>query len=161
MEKYNSGMDNTGDMPRTLSRRDLLLGLGAAAVAAGAGPAVAAMPGHNHAEHAPRHAALLDDTNTCLDKGRRCIAHCLTSWREGDLELADCAAKVHEMEAVCQAFAYLLAANSTYDAQYAAVCEVVCRDCSEQCRKHKEHVECRECGEACDAVVEAIKKAFG
>ena len=103
---------------------------------------------------------LLDAVNVCLDKGERCTAHCLVSFREGDLTLTDCASKVHEMQAICAAFSYLLAANSEYlEASY-RVCETVCSDCARECRKHDEHHECRACAEACEGVVDAIKLSF-
>ena len=92
----------------------MLLGMGAAAAMAYAGTAASAMPEHDHSKHTAQLPDLLNATNNCLDKGQRCIAHCLVSFQEGDLELADCAAKVHEMQAVCDAFSYLLAANSEY-----------------------------------------------
>ena len=62
--------------------------MGAAATAAYAGSATAAMPGHSHAHHKPRHEDVLKATNECTDTGRRCIAHCLVSFVEGDTELA-------------------------------------------------------------------------
>lgn len=139
-----------------LARRRMLLGMGAAAAMAYAGGSAAAMPGHDHSKHRPQHGDLLDATNDCLDKGRRCIAHCLVSFQEGDTELADCAAKVHEMQAVCDAFAYLLTANSEYVKAYAPVCEQVCKDCEQECLKHKEHIECKACADACAAVVDQI-----
>ena len=83
--------------------------------------------------------------------------HCLVSFTEGDLKLADCANKVHEMQAICTAFSYLLAANSNYVKAYAGVCEQVCRDCEKECRKHEEHIECKACAEACANVVDQIK----
>lgn len=115
------------------------------------------MPGHDHSKHTAQLPGLLDATNNCLDKGQLCKTHCLVSFKEGDLELADCAAKVHEMQAVCGAFSYLLAANSDYVKAYAGVCEQVCKDCEKECMKHKEHIECKACGEACVEVVDQIK----
>ena len=140
-----------------ISRRNILLGLGAVATAAYAGAAVAAMPGHDHSKHSAQLPDLLDAANNCLDKGERCIAHCLASFREGDLELADCASKVHEMQAICGGFSYLLAANSEYIKAYAGVCERVCKDCEKECRKHEEHIECKACAEACAEIVDQIK----
>ena len=139
------------------SRREILLGMGAVATAACAGPAVSAMPEHDHSKHSAQMPDLLDATNNCIDKGQRCIAHCLTSFREGDVSLADCAAKVHEMKAICGGFSYLLAANSGYVKAYAAVCEQACSDCEEECRKHEEHIECKACAEACADLVDQIK----
>lgn len=145
------------DSYQGINRRELLLGLGAAVSVACAAPALAAMPGHDHSKHSAQLPDLLDATNTCVDKGERCIAHCLVSFQEGDLELADCAAKVHEMRAICGAFSYLLAANSSYVGDYAAICAQVCEDCEQECRKHEEHIECKACANACADVVDQIK----
>jgi Cys-rich four helix bundle protein (predicted Tat secretion target) len=140
-----------------ISRREILLGIGAVASAACAGTAVSALPGHDHSKHSAQLPDVLDAANNCLDKGQRCIAHCLTSFREGDVILADCASKVHEMQAVCAAFSYLLAANSAYIKAYAGICETVCKDCEKECRKHEEHIECKACAEACKELVDQIK----
>jgi Cys-rich four helix bundle protein (predicted Tat secretion target) len=151
-----TSIDNRQIPATGLTRRELLLGLGAAAAVAGTGPAMAAMPAHDHSKHSAQQPELLEAANACLDKGRRCIAHCLVSFREGDTSLADCAAKVHEMQAICDGFAYLLAANSSYVNAYAGVCEQVCRDCEKECRKHEEHIECRACAQACAELVDQI-----
>ena len=144
-----------------MSRRELLIGMGAAAAAAYTGSAVSAMPGHDHSKHTAQQPGLLNAVNDCVDKGERCIAHCLVSFQEGDLELADCAAKVHEMQAICGGYSYLLAANSTYSKAYAAVCKQVCEDCEKECRKHEKHVECKACADACAEVVDQIGLVFG
>ena len=154
----------TGDRSQAtggLSRRDMLLGIGAAATMAYAGQAVSAMKGHDHSKHAAQFPDVLDAVNGCLDKGRRCISHCLVSFREGDTELADCASKVHEMQAICDAFAYLVAANSQYITAYADICTRVCQDCEKECRKHEEHIECKACADACAALVDQIKLRLG
>ena len=140
-----------------ISRREILQGIGAAAAMAYAGNAVSAMPAHDHSKHTSRLPGLLDAVNDCTDKGERCIAHCLTSFVEGDLALAACASKVQEMQAICGGYSYLLAANSEYTKAYAGVCEQVCADCEKECMKHKEHVECKACAEACANVVDQIK----
>lgn len=143
-----------------ISRREILLAMGAAATAAYSGSATAAMPGHNHSKHMSQYSEVLDAANTCLDKGQRCIAHCLVSFVEGDTALAKCASKVHEMQAICGAFSYLLAANSEYSKDYSNICVAVCEDCAKVCREHDEHHECRECAEACESIVKAIGKSF-
>jgi len=151
----------TADIPAEatvgISRRDMLLGMGAAAAVAYTGTAASAMPEHDHSKHSAQLPDVLDATNGCLDTGQRCIAHCLVSFQEGDLELADCASKVHEMQAVCGAFSYLLAANSEYSKAYAGICRKVCEDCEKECRKHKEHIECKACADACLELVDQIK----
>jgi Cys-rich four helix bundle protein (predicted Tat secretion target) len=139
-----------------ISRREILQGIGVAAAMAYAGNAVSAMPGHDHSKHTAQLPGLLDAVNNCLDKGQRCIAHCLTAFVEGDVALAKCASKVHEMQAICGGYSYLVAANSEYIREYARVCEQVCSDCEKECMKHKEHIECKACAEACADVVDQI-----
>ena len=135
-----------------------MLGLGAAAATmAYPGNTLAAMPGHDHSKHSTQLTDLMDAVNSCTDKGRRCISHCLVSFVEGDTELAKCASKVQEMLSVCGGYSYLVASNSSYIKDYAKVCEKVCSDCAKECREHEEHVECRNCAEACDDLIDAIK----
>ncbi len=157
MSDLNTSSQQQNEPNLGISRRELLLGMGATAAMAYAGNAAAAMPGHDHSKHTAQLPGLLDAVNDCTDKGQRCIAHCLVTYREGDLKLADCASKVHEMQAICVAFSYLLAANSDYVKAYAGVCEQVCKDCEKECRKHEEHIECKNCAEACANTVDQLK----
>jgi Cys-rich four helix bundle protein (predicted Tat secretion target) len=144
-----------------ISRRDVLFGLGAAAATFAVGSnAMAAMPGHDHSKHTAQQPAVLEAVNICTDKGTRCISHCLVAWNEGDLELAACAKKVNEMNAICDGFSKLLAANSSHVKDYAKICKSVCKECAKECRKHDKHHECRECAEACEELVKAIDKSF-
>lgn len=140
-----------------ISRRDVLLGMGAAATMAYAGSASAAAKGHDHSKHSTQLTDLMDAVNGCTDKGRRCISHCMVSFTEGDTELAACASKVQEMLSICDGFAYLVASNSSYTKEYSRVCEKVCTDCAKECRKHEKHIECEACANACDDIVDAIK----
>jgi Cys-rich four helix bundle protein (predicted Tat secretion target) len=147
----------------SVNRREFLAGAGAVAALTVSGAALGAATGkmHDHATHAPQHPNLLDAVNNCIAKGQTCVTHCLVSFKEGDTTLADCAAKVHEMDAICTAFSYLLAANSSYSNDYAKVCLAVCQDCEDECRKHEEkHKECKACAEACADVVAGVKKTF-
>ena len=157
MTAPKSPSNENKDVTSGISRRELLLGMSAAATAAYAGSAFSAAEGHDHSKHTAQLPDLLNATNNCVDKGQRCIAHCLVSFQEGDVELADCASKVHEMQAICGAFSYLLAANSSYVKAYADVCRQVCEDCEKECLKHEEHIECKACAEACADVVDQIK----
>ena len=141
----------------SVSRRDILLGMGAAATFAYTGTSNAAMSEHDHSKHSPQNTEILDASIACVDKAQRCIAHCLVSFQEGDTELADCASKAHEMKEICSAFSYLLSANSSYIKEYARISDKVCQDCSEECRKHDKHHECKACADACDEIIDAIK----
>ncbi len=157
MSKTTSPM-NMDQAPETgMSRREILMGLGAMAAVATSGAATAAMPEHDHSKHTAQLPDILDAANQCVDKGQRCIAHCLVTFQEGDTSLADCASKVHEMQAVCDAFSYLLAANSEYVKSYADICMTVCQDCETECKKHEKHIECNACAEACAELVDQIK----
>lgn len=153
-----------------LDRREMLIGMGAAALGMSA-IANASEGGdhsqhggrkkHDHSKHSPQQPTVLDAVNGCLDKGQRCIAHCLVAFQEGNTALADCAAKVHEMQAICAAFSYLLSANSGHIKAAAALCDAVCDECADECRKHDHHVECRECAEACETTIAEVRKVFG
>ena len=141
-----------------ISRRDMLLGMSAAATMAYAGSAsAAASKHHDHSKHSTQLTDLMDAVNACSDKGRKCIAHCMVSFTEGDMELAKCASKAQEMLSVCGGFEYLVASNSSYIKDYASVCEKVCADCAKECKKHDKHIECDACARACDDVIDAIK----
>lgn len=146
----------------TMTRRDLLLGMGAAAMVYT--PIASSMnhgEGHHqhmHSKHKPQQENVLDAVNGCVDKGQRCIAHCLVLFQEGDTSVADCASKVQEMNAICGAFSYLLTANSGHSGEMSKLCLSVCDECAKECRKHDQHHECRACAEACEATVAAIKK---
>ena len=157
MSEHESFLPTDDENTSGLTRREVLLGMGAVASAVYAGAAVSAMPGHDHSKHSAQLPDVLAATNDCLDKGQRCIAHCLVSFQEGDLVLADCASKVHEMAAVCSGFSSLLAANSSYTKEYASVCEKVCKDCEAECNKHEKHIECTACAAACAELVDQIK----
>ena len=159
MKKNETKQSNEKDV--SISRRDVLFGIGAAAATLALSEnALAAMPGHNHSKHSAQQPDVLNAVNNCTDKGTRCISHCLVAWNEGDLDLAACAKKVNEMNAICGGFSKLLAANSNHVNAYAKICKSVCDECAKECRKHDQHVECRECAEACEALIKAINKSF-
>jgi len=157
MSKKEITFMNQQEETAGISRRDMLLGMSAAATMAYAGSASAAAKGHDHSKHSTQLTDLMDAVNACNDKGRRCISHCMVSFTEGDMELAACASKAQEMLSVCGGFAYLVASNSSYIKDYARVCEKVCTDCAKECRKHEKHIECEACANACDDIVDAIK----
>jgi Cys-rich four helix bundle protein (predicted Tat secretion target) len=141
-----------------ISRRTLLSSAGAIGAALAGGLAYAADgPGHEHANHAPRHADALDAANQCSKMARLCLAHCLVSFQEGDTTLAVCARSVHNMISLCDAFSEQVISNSKYIQGIAQVCRTACVDCEKECRKHEnDHVECRQCADACVALISAI-----
>jgi len=146
-----------------LDRRTLLSGAGAIGAAL-ASSAVLANHHEGHDSHAHEHHAftggdLLAAASDCSNKGRRCLAHCITTFQRGDTSLADCAKKVNEMISLCDAFAQQVAMESPYVDGLAKVCSDACRDCEKECRKHAEkHAECRDGADACAALVSAINR---
>lgn len=140
----------------SVSRRDMLIGMGVATGLAYASSSIASESAHDHSKHRPQKPGMLNAANLCVDKGQRCIAHCLVTFQEGNTDLAVCASKVNEMQEICTAFAYLLSANSSYITEYSKIAEKVCQDCSDECRKHEKHHECRDCADACDELIDAI-----
>jgi hypothetical protein len=88
MSKHESRLETVQKHSSGLTRREVLLGIGAIASAAYASAGISAMPGHDHSKHSPQLPELLDAANNCVDKGQRCITHCLVSFREGDTSLA-------------------------------------------------------------------------
>ena len=158
----NKTMEQTGKQQASgsVTRREVLIGAGTLAASALAGGMAHAGTEHkhDHSKHSPQNPNLLAAVNDCLVKGQQCIAHCLVVFQEGDTSLAECAAKVHEMQAICDAYSYLLAANSEYIRDYASICITACEDCEMECRRHDHHVECRACAEACENVVQLAKK---
>ena len=141
-----------------MNRREVLVAAGALASMAAVGPA-AAKEAHDHSKHVPRHAGLLEELERCDSTGQICISHCFVSFSEGDTSLAQCAAKVHEMLAVCRAMSTLVASDSAHTRGMAKVCIDACRDCLAECEKHaKKHRECGDCAEACEAVIPDLEK---
>jgi Cys-rich four helix bundle protein (predicted Tat secretion target) len=141
-----------------LSRRAVLTGVGALGAALASGATLAAdSDEHSHHHHAPQNPGLLSAAEDCSSSARKCLAHCLVSFREGDTSLGDCARSVHEMLPICDAFGIQVASNSAYVDSLAKVCRQACADCETACREHeKSHVECKECAEACARIVAAI-----
>jgi len=161
MSKGNITSDNADSS--ILSRRDVLLGAGAATAFAYSGNLMAAAHGHNHehmhdhSKHTPQQPDLLDAVNDCTDKGQKCISHCMVTFVEGNTDLAVCAARAYEMHAICTTYSTLLTANSSYLKAYTKVAEASLKDCEEECLKHKKHLECKACAEACANVLDQIK----
>jgi hypothetical protein len=76
-------MSNRNSEQSGICRRDLLVGMGLTAMAYT--PVASAMEHehakHDHSKHKPQQEGVLESVNVCLDKGQRCIAHCLTMFQ--------------------------------------------------------------------------------
>lgn len=150
-----------------MNRRDLLVGLGAVALTAGAASAAEkkteAAPASAHAGHgdmgAHKNQALIDTSLDCAKKGELCINHCLTSFAAGDTSLAVCAKSVAEVIAVCTALSIAAAVESRNLPALAKAAMAFCKDCEDECRKHeKKHMTCKDCADACAKCLAECKK---
>lgn len=153
-----------------MNRRDMLASLGAMALVAGTGVASAAEKGKKedpHAGHAGhgaelgphKYQALIDAADDCSKKGLLCINHCLTSFAAGEKEMAQCARKVLEAMAVCDALRATAAVESKNLPALAKAAMAFCKDCEDECRKHeKTHSTCKDCGDACAKCLAECKK---
>lgn len=121
-----------------------------------AGPAEAKKP----AAPDPKRA-LLDALAKCLQTGEVCQAHCVEELGKGNVSMATCNKRVHEMLAMCRATLSLAALDSTLLPQAAAVCAAACKACAEACAEHKAHfahgmhLSCKDCMESCQACEKA------
>jgi Cys-rich four helix bundle protein (predicted Tat secretion target) len=140
METKDSGID----------RRAFLVG--AAGVAALASTRVAVAADDEHAGHTAPNAKLSAAARECVQRGEECIAHCLTLFKSGNTEMAECAARVEELVITCNALGKLATLDSEHLATFASATSKICRSCETECRKHeKTHAICRDCAEACAA----------
>lgn len=129
---------------------------------AGAGKGDAPDPHAGHEAHAAAtggsaNAAFAAATADCVEKGDACLQHCIASLSKGDTMMAECAAAVNEMLAVCRGMGTLALSGSKHLEAAARLCHDVCTDCAAACEPHVGHHEtCKACHEACQrAIVEA------
>lgn len=123
--------------------------------------------GHGHHEHntAGEHLArvqqgeakLVAAVAECGAAGELCLTHCITRLSQGDSSLGECAARVRDMLAVCQATSTLAASGSPLLPALKQVCNEACGACAEACAPHsKHHAECAACLRACRAVQQVL-----
>ena len=106
--------------------------------------------------------ALAAASGACVQAGNACLDHCLRLLADGDTSMGDCAKRVNDMLAVCEATARLSANNSEHLAALAKVCRDVCTACAKACTPHVgHHAECKACKESCDAMVAEAGKFLG
>lgn len=107
-------------------------------------------------------AALLQAAAECVRAGEACLSHCIRSLSTGSTMMAECAAKVRVMLAICRAIESLASSGSSHLAALARICVEVCTECGAACRPHAGHQpECAACARACQAMVEAARGVVG
>ncbi len=118
--------------------------------------------GHEAPAAGSAHASLAAATADCVEKGEACLQHCIASLSKGDTMMAECAAAVNEMLAVCRGTGTLALAGSKHIKAAAQLCHDVCTDCAAACEPHVGHHEtCKACHETCQRAIEEAKKLLG
>lgn len=142
-----------------MNRRDLLIGTGAMLTTMLTHSAFASTAKHAH-HRGKKYENIIDSGFHCLKKAKLCIQHCLDNF--GDASLADCAANVQVMYAVCSTMTQLAASESVHLNDYLKICIKVCKDCEAACRVHENvHVACKECADACARCAKECEKVLG
>lgn len=143
-----------------MERREMLGGLGAAAVFALAGrETMAADAAHAHHHASPKTAVLVEAVSDCIVAGEACLAHCIVLLGDGDRSVAGCAKSVSETLALCEALRRLAAQGGKQAAAVARIAATACDDCEKECRKHEaKHAECKACAVACADCAKECRK---
>ncbi len=150
-------MDQITNDKTTMTRREVLMGAGVV-LAAAAAPQVFAAEEHHHGMM-NKHGKLVETTLHCIRDGEACLDHCLKLFKTGDTSVADCAATVTEMLAMCTAMHKMASHDSKYAGQLASVCLKVCQECEKQCNKHaKKHEACAACARSCKECIRECEK---
>ncbi len=145
---------------KEFTRRDLLKGavVATAAMATGASSSVMGSS-HEHMHHGNPNTGLVDTALDCVKTGQACLDHCIDLFKMGDTSVADCADKVTEMLAMCNALSQMASYQSKHLAAVAKVCAAVCKDCKKACDKHADkHEACKACAESCEECIKACEK---
>lgn len=148
-----------------MDRRDSLLTLAGASLAAFASQAAANSHQHHNIHHGhgqTQHDALVAAASKCISTGEACLAHCLVLLAEGDKPMAACAQSVNETLAICTALRSLAGQQSNHTPAMAKVALDACLECEKECTKHADkHAECKACMEACADCAKECKKLVG
>ena len=132
-----------------MERREMLGGLGVAAVfAMAARETLAADAGHAHHHASPKAAVLIE-----------AVSDCIVLMGDGDRSVAGCAKSVSETLALCEALRRLAAQGAKHAAAVAKIAAMACDECEKECRKHEaKHAECKACANACAECVKECRK---
>ena len=145
---------------KEFTRRDLLKGavVASAAMATGASNTVFGSS-YDHMHHSNSNTAVVDTALDCIKTGQACLDHCFQLFKQGDNSVADCADKVTEMLAMCNALSQMASYQSKHLASVAKVCAAVCKDCKKACEKHaKKHEACKACAKSCEDCIKECEK---
>lgn len=141
-----------------MDRREMLLGVAAAAIATTAGAADDHQHQHHHHHDKHKHQALIDSAAHCVATGEICVDHCIELLGQGDKVMAKCARSVNQLIAICTALRSVAAQDGTQLMKMVKVAMDVCKECEDECRKHEKHPQCKDCADACADCYKQCKK---
>ena len=85
-----------------------------------------------------------------------CAVSCL---QEDDVKMMEkCIRTDLDCASVCKMAIEYLSRDSTYSREVLDLCARICRDCGDECAKHK-HDHCQACAEACRKCEQACQQA--
>ena len=144
----------------TLDRRTLFMRAGAIAAVGGVALAAGKATAQDESNQSWEvNAALIDSALDCVKESEACIAHCVSTFREGSVMLAECSGLVLETIAACTALAKIGSYGSTHLKDLARVVMASCQDCEKECRLHaSHHEECKACADSCVACIKECEK---
>lgn len=143
-----------------ITRREVLAGAGAFALASAANTAFAAGD-MSHKQHSSgsKHAALVDSAFACIISGQACVAHCIELFKAGDATMGKCNAIVQQTNVMCEALAFLGSTNSNLLKDFAKVCMQSCKECEKECNVFANKIaECKDCATACRKCIDECEK---
>lgn len=126
-----------------MNRRDML-SIGAATAAAHILTSVAGCAAQNAAVATPAaaggapnaRAVLQRAVAECIRAGEACLAHCIRDLSAGSTAMAQCAAKVRVMLAICKAVEVVATTDSPHLVALAKLCAAACTECADACSAH-------------------------
>jgi Cys-rich four helix bundle protein (predicted Tat secretion target) len=133
-----------------------------AKIEAGAEKGDAPDPHAGHGAGGSANAAFAAAAADCVEKGDACLQHCIASLSKGDTMMAECAAAVNDMLAVCRGMGTLALSGNKHLKAAAQLCHDICTDCAAACEPHVGHHDtCKACHAACLRSIEESKKLLG
>ncbi|MGH6852352.1 MAG: four-helix bundle copper-binding protein [Methylocella sp.] len=141
-----------------MDRREFIAVAGTVAAAASTSQAFAQMAAEQP-EHPPKHKALAEACEECVETGNDCMRHCLGMYKMKDTSMAGCANAAYQLVAACAALQTLASVNSEHTGHFAKAVEGVCKYCQKECDKFPKIAVCKTCGDSCKACAEECRKA--
>ncbi len=146
-----------------MNRRELMIATGGAILASTVGDAFAegrkgVMEHGKHLMVSKVNTDIAVSAAECITTGEECVRVCIETMATGDPSMAQCARSLQALMSSCEALQIMAIHDSAFLKDIAVVAKKVCKDCQEECMKHKHHKQCIECANACVKCIELCNK---